>query len=79
MKEQESEIGTITGTVIIILVLLVGAFYFFEQRMQKQNQIREEINKNMAAVGTTSDEITDLEKDVNSINTDTADTGINNL
>ena len=78
MEEQTNKgIGPIAGTIIIIIVLIVGAFYFFGQRVEKQKQAG--IQNQQNPIATTSDEIGTLQSDVNSLNVDKLGNSVNNL
>jgi preprotein translocase subunit YajC len=65
MEEQKNGIGALAGTIIVVIILIIGGFYFYGQRIEKQKQ-------NQASVTETSssDEIDDIEKDINDLNFD---------
>ncbi|MFH1607413.1 MAG: hypothetical protein ABIC91_08755 [Nanoarchaeota archaeon] len=75
-NEQTNGFGTIMGIIIVVIVLIVGAFYFVGQRMEKQKEFQAAIQIEIA---TTSDEITDIESSANSMDFDDLGTGIDNL
>jgi len=79
MEEQtnieKGDIGSMIGTIVVIALLIIGAFYFFGQRIQKQKQIE----ANIAQTASSSDEISSLKSDVNSINVDGLGGDVNNL
>ena len=37
---QKGELGVISGIIIVVLVLIAGAFYFYNQRLERQKQIQ---------------------------------------
>jgi len=71
--------SAIAGVIIVIVILLVGAFYFAGQRIEKSKEFKAEIQKGMAPISTSSDAISDIEKDANSVNADNLGAGIENL
>lgn len=80
MSEQEkqfSDFGAMTGVIIVIIVLLVGAFYFVGQRIEQSKKFQASINQEM--VSTTSDEIADIESDANAIDLNSLGEGIDQL
>ena len=76
-NDKKTDFGTMTGIVIVVIILLVGAYYFAEQRVQKQREFQNKMNQNETA--TSSDSISDIEKDANSMNFDNLGSDINNL
>ena len=81
-NNNKTEIGPILGIVIVIIILIFGAFYFAGQRIEKSK----EFQNNMKLIETAStsapstlDDISSIEKDANSMNFDNLGTGINNL
>jgi len=56
--------GEIFGIITVIIVLIVGGIYFFEQRMQKQEQIQK---NNTEIMSTSTDDITSLKANVNAL------------
>jgi hypothetical protein len=69
-----------TGIIIVLVLLVVGAFYIVRQRIEKQKEFQNTINQGeIATTSVPSDEISDIEKDTNSMNFDNLGTGINNL
>ena len=79
-NKQTIDFGTLSGIVIVVIILLVGAFYFAGQRIEKSKEFQANINleKNMATSGT-SDDLPSLEKDAQSMNFDNLGSGIDNL
>ncbi len=80
-NNQKMDFGSIIGIVLVLLVLIAGAFYFIGQRLEKQKEFQNAINQNQVATttATTSDEITDIEEDINSMNVDDLGSDIDNL
>lgn len=35
-NKQKTDIGSIVGIIIVIIILMLGAFYVFNQRIEKQ-------------------------------------------
>jgi len=73
MKEQSST-GSSVGIVIVILILIVGGVYFFNQRIEKQKQM-EQIN----ASATNTDDVNSLQSDASSMNFDNLGNGVDQL
>jgi hypothetical protein len=71
-NKKTTDLGAITGIIIVVIVLLVGAFYFAQQRLEKQKEFQ-------ASLSTTSDNLTDIENSANSMNFDDLGSGIDNL
>ncbi len=67
MEEQKNSngIGALVGTIIVILILIVGGFYFYGQRVEKQKQLEAS-----ALQASSSDEIVDIENDINALDLD---------
>jgi CHASE3 domain sensor protein len=78
-NKQTNDFGAMAGIIIVVIFLLVGAFYFGDQRIEQSKQFQASINEAVATTSTSSDEISDIEKDVNSIDVNSLGTGINNL
>jgi hypothetical protein len=66
-KNEKTEVGTIAGIIIVIIVLVIGAIYFFRQRIEKQQQIEAMIQneQKLANSTSTSDEATVDTTDLN--------------
>ena len=75
-QNKQTDFGTIIGIIIVIIVLIIGAFYFAGQRIEKQKEFQASIQQGLS---TTSDEITDIESTATSMNFDNLGTGIDNL
>ncbi len=78
-NKKVTDLGAIIGIMIVIIILLVGAFYFARQRIQKSNEFKAAIQKEMAATSTPSDTISDIEKDANAVNVNDLGVGIESL
>lgn len=76
-QDKKGGFGTVVGITIIIIVLLVGALYFFQQRIEKSREFQNILNQ--GEIATTSDEISDIEKDINSMDLESLGSGIDNL
>ena len=73
-NKQNMDFGTMSGIIIVIIVLIVGGFYFAGQRIEKSKEFQE----NMATSGQT-DDVSNIEEDAQSINFDNLGSGIDNL
>ena len=82
-KPHESSIGPIVGSLIIVVVLIIAAIYYWgqhlntlqEQSVAEQNrtaELQQEAKSNGAIIVSTSTNISDIEKDLNSINSNIA-------
>ncbi len=68
MQEQSKNgVGSMVGVVIVILVLIIGGIYFFNQRIEKQKQM-----------GAASDDAA-LAQDYNSLQSDASSMNFDNL
>lgn len=75
-----SEIGTVAGIIIVILVLVIGAVYFFKQRIEKQQQIEKTIQQVQTAEASSSDDtIESIKADAATIDTKDLGTGVDQL
>ncbi len=68
---QEKRIGPIVGVLIIVLVLILGALYFFSQRLDTTPVVEDqasvqtsESNSNMTASAAEADDVTSLQTDL---------------
>ena len=77
-KQKNEDVGTIVGIITVIIVLLVGGFYFANQRMEKQKEFQANI-KQLEVATSSSDELSDIESSANSMNFDDLGSGIDNL
>jgi CHASE3 domain sensor protein len=76
-NKQTNDFGAMTGIIVVIILLLIGAFYFAKQRMEQSRQFQNSINEAIAT--TSSDEVSDISADANALNVDNLGTDINNL
>lgn len=76
---EKSGAGAVIGAIIVIVVLLAGAFYFYGQRVEKQRQFDAMRKAAEANTATVSDEIDSLLKEASSTNFDNLGKGIENL
>ena len=73
MPEHESKVGPIVGIIIVIIVLVIGALYFWGERLNKtESDSSQSISAEVGdpAVGalekqSTSDELSSIEQDLN--------------
>jgi len=80
INKKMEDLGTMAGIVIVIIILIMGAFYFVGQRIEKSKEFQESINRaEINTISTSSDEISDIEKDINSMNFDDLGSGIDQL
>ena len=67
---EKNTTGIVTGTILIVVLLALGGWYFFSNRLDKI----EEQKRNQPIVETTefstSTEVIDIEKDLEKINID---------
>ncbi len=78
-NKKTTDFGPIIGIIIVIIILIVGAFYFAGKRIQQSKEFKAAIQKELAASSTPSDEVSDIEKDANAIDTNNLGAGIENL
>jgi len=79
--ETEKTYGPIIGLVIIIVVIALGSVYFLQKREQNvapQDQNAEQQTEQIVSQSD-SDEITDIEADLNATNFSEIDAGISDL
>lgn len=72
-KNSSEKVGPLIGSVIIILIIIMAAFYLFsliKDRVETQKQIDTPIEENVA---NQSDEISDIEADVHSTEVENVD------
>lgn len=82
MENNKTDFGAMIGVIIVIIILIVGAFYFAGQRIEKSKEFQANINREVistTSTSTLSDDISDIEKDANSMNFDDLGSGINGL
>ena len=81
-NKKTGEFGAMIGIIIVVVILLFGAFYFAGQRIEKSKEFQATINLGEIATTSTStisDDISNIEKDINSMNFDDLGSGIDNL
>jgi uncharacterized protein HemX len=78
-NQQSTNFGSIIGIIIVIIILFVGAYYFVQQRIQKSTEFQNTLQEQLATTTPASDEISDIEKDANAVDTSTLGSGIDNL
>ena len=73
-REPKGGVGALWGTLIVMLILLFGAFYMFTSKVdvEKQATVLQEINNE-------SDDIKAIEIDSKSMNLEKIDSEINSL
>jgi uncharacterized protein YxeA len=74
-KKDKNNIGTSIGIIIVIFMLIIGAFYFYKQITERQKEIEKINEQNKAAL----EEIIIFEKDLESIKIDNLGEGIDEL
>lgn len=81
-NKKTEEFGAMIGGVIIILILIVGAFYFAGQRIQKSKEFQASLNNagiTATSTASSSDDLSSIENDANSMDLNNLGSGINNL
>lgn len=79
-NKQKEGLGSVIGIIIIIIVLLVGALYLVDQRIQKSKEFQATLNEgNLSSSTMMSDEIVDIEKDTTSMDLNVLGSGIDSL
>ena len=68
-KENESKVGPMIGSIIIILIIVIGGIYFWMQRTAVND-----IADTKSAV--TEEEVEDIESDLDTLDIDSIDTEI---
>ncbi|MBU6370660.1 MAG: hypothetical protein KGH93_01060 [Patescibacteria group bacterium] len=74
-EKETSDIMTTIGIIIVILVLVVGAFYFFKARIAKQNQIA----ALRASLASSSQDLNNIQNEATSLDFTNLDSGVKNL
>lgn len=72
---QQNEIGSVVGSIIVILVVLVGGIYFWGSKIAQNNQTAEVENEAMSA----SADINSLDNSVNLKDLDNQDKELDRL
>lgn len=82
-EPKKSGVGALIGSIIIILILVLGALYFWGGKLQtNEEELNFDFDESSAAVsGTTSasDEVSDIEADLNKTETVNLDEDLNAL
>jgi len=76
-NNKTGDFFTGTGIIIVILILVIGAVYFANQRIEKSKEFQATINQ--GEIATSSDDVSSMEKDANAMNFDDLGSGIDNL
>ena len=84
MPGQESKsVGPLIGVIVIIAVIVLGGLYFWGQRLDEQKQSEAALQNDAATqeleTQNTSDEVADIEADLNATNLEGLDTEMNQL
>ena len=66
-QNQKEGVGAVIGIIIVVIIIVIGGIYFFNQRVQKQNQMA------------TSDSVSSLQSDASSMNFDNLGSGVDQL
>jgi len=73
MNDSPKSLGSIIGAIIIVIIIILGGFYFWGNKLNEENP------ENTSEVATTSDEVIDIEADLDTINTDELDVELDNI
>ncbi len=74
MQTDKKEVGAVSGIIIIILVLLAGGFYIFNQRIEKQKQIEAQIQNTE-----NTQEANTLSSEANAMDFEDLDSGVDQV
>ncbi len=77
--QQKSEIGTVSAIIIVIAILLIGGFYFFGQRVEKQKQFEAQRAQQEQLSASTAADVNSLDSEASAMDYDGLDSGVNNL
>jgi len=75
-KDETNEIGTVSGILIIVTMLLFGGFYFFGQRIEKQKEA-EALRQQMAS--SSQEDLNNIQNEATSIDFQNLGKGVDNL
>lgn len=75
-KGEKNEVGAIAGIIIVIIVLLIGAVYFVNQRIEKQKEIQA---MNAAQTQMASDNPDDIKTDASALDFTDLGAGVDTL
>ena len=79
-EKKTTDIGSMIGIIVVLVVLLVGAFYFAEQRIQKQKEFQAVLNQvEISSTSTFPNEMPGIENNINSTDINSTATGTNNI
>jgi len=80
-NNNKTDFGAMVGVIIVVIILIVGAFYFAGQRIEKSKEFQVNMNREIATTSTStlSDDLSDIEKDANSMKFDNLGAGIDKL
>ncbi|MFA5935166.1 MAG: hypothetical protein WC827_04770 [Candidatus Paceibacterota bacterium] len=78
MQEQDNKgnIGPLVGIIIVILMLVIGAFYFYNQSVEKQKEIQKITQQEQV---TNEEDIVSIENDAKTLNFDDLGEGIDQI
>ncbi len=87
--QKDGTAGPLIGSIIVILIILIGGLYFFgslvsakkaqvetEQALEEQNEI---LQVEQTAKQSKSDDVTSIEADLNATNIDTVDKDLSDI
>ena len=79
-QNEKNNIGPLVGIIIVILMLVIGAFYFYNQSIQKQKEIQKITQQSQAEqTQVTNEDITSLDNDAKALNFDNLGEGIDKI
>lgn len=78
-KNTSDTVGPLIGSVLIILIIIAGAFYLFSTIRQKVDSQKETQAKVEEVQSSDSDEISDIEADINSTEVDSMNEDLESL
>lgn len=77
---RRSPLGPVIGIIIILVIIIVGSLYFWGQRIDKtMNEYQETTTPTPTETVNTSDEIGDIEADLNATTFTDVDAGVEEL
>ena len=74
-QNEKNNIGPLVGIIIVILMLVIGAFYFYNQSVEKQKEIKKITQQEQSQV----DDVASLEATAKSLNFDKLGEGIDQI
>lgn len=78
-EPKKSGVGALIGSIIIILILVLGALYFWGGKLQTSDQELNFDDSSAAVTTSTSDEVSDIEADLNQTEAVNLDEDLNAL